>query len=317
MKQPAAPDASSYVRDDIGRDVIGGSTLHMKAFALLLLSLCLAPAAAAQRAGDARPTTGTLDVGGGSVYYETLGSGPPVVLIHGGFGDRRMWDGQFRALASNHRVVRYDHRGFGRSAAPQAPYSPAGDLIRLLDTLNIRRAHLVGNSLGGTLAIDFALKHPERVASLVVVASGPEGLPVPQADIESVAKVFKAAEAEGVEKSVELWLAHPMVAVSSGKPGARELLRAMVSDNRSVFLMKHWPSEELNPPAARRLGEIRAPTLVVIGGRDTELSRRMGEEAARGIAGAKKVVMADADHLPQMANPPEFNRHVLRFWRSL
>lgn len=289
----------------------------MKALVLLLLLLCAASTAFAQRAGDAKPATGMLDVGGGSIYYETAGAGAAVVLIHGGFGDRRMWDGQFRALASDYRVVRYDHRGFGRSAAPPARYSPVADLLRLLDRLDIRRAHLVGNSLGGTLAIDFALKHPARVASLVVVASGPDGVPIPQADIDSVVRVFQAAETGGAEKSAELWLAHPMVAVSSRRPGARELLRAMVSENRGVFLMKHWPSEESNPPAARRLGEIRAPTLVVIGGRDTEGSRRLGEAAAEGIAGAKRVVMADADHLPQMVNPSEFNRHVVRFWRSL
>lgn len=292
----------------------------MKALALLLLLLpYLAPAVRAQRAASryAKPAAGTLDVGGGSIYYETLGEGPAVVLIHGGFGDRRMWDGQFRAFAKGQRVVRYDHRGFGRSAAPQGPYSPVADLLRLLDALNVRRAHLVGNSMGGTLAIDFALTHPERVASLVIVASGPNGLPVPQADMDAVMKVFRAAETEGTAKSAEMWLAHPMVAVSSRRPGARELLRAMVGENRGVFMMKHWPSEELNPPAARRLGEIRAPTLVVIGGRDTEFSRRMGEEAAKGIAGARKVVMAEGDHLPQMVNPSEFNRHVLRFWRTL
>ena len=291
----------------------------MKVFAFVLLLLWLASPAAAQRAGarNTEPATGRLDVGGGSIYYETLGVGPPVVLIHGGFGDRRMWDGQFRAFAARHRVVRYDHRGFGRSAAPQGPYSPVADLLRLLDSLNIRRAHLVGNSMGGILAIDFALMHPERVASLVIVASGPNGLPVPQADMDAVMKVFRAAETEGPEKSAELWLAHPMVAVSSKQAGARELLRTMISENRSVFLLKHWPSEELNPPAARRLGEIRAPTLVVIGGRDTEFSRRMGEEAARGIAGAKRVVMAEGDHLSQMVSPAEFNRHVLSFWRSL
>jgi 3-oxoadipate enol-lactonase len=294
--------------------------LRVSTLTLLVLLLCAASPLAARRAAarGAQPTTGTLDVDGGSIYYETLGAGPEaVVLIHGGYGDRRMWDGQFRALASRYRVVRYDHRGFGRSAAPRAAYSPVDDLIKLLDRLDIRRAHLVGNSLGGSLAIDFALLRPERVASLAVVASGPQGFPVPRADIDAVVKVFTSARTEGTERAAEMWLRHPMVAVSSRRPGARELLRRMVGDNRRVFLMEHWPSERLDPPAAKRLGEITAPTLVVIGGRDTELSRRMGEETARGIRGARKVLMREGDHLPQMVNPSEFNRHLLGFLRSL
>jgi len=292
----------------------------MRAFGLLLLLLllsCLAGPAAAQRGRAQPPAAGSLDVGGGSIYYETLGEGPPVVLIHGGFGDRRMWEGQFRPLASRFRVVRYDHRGFGRSSAPASPYSPVEDLLRLLDGLNIRRAHLVGNSMGGSLAIDFALRHPGRVASLVIVASGAGGMPVPQEDVEKVMAVFRAAQAEGAEKAAELWLAHPMVAVSSRRPGSRELLRAMVRENKSVFLMKHWPSEPMDPPAAERLKEIGVPTLVVVGGRDTEVVRRLGEETAARIKGARVVRMAEGDHLPQMVNPSEFNRRLLRFWRSL
>lgn len=291
----------------------------MNAIGLLLMLLCVASPDASQGARDRarQPATGTLDVGGGGIFYETLGDGSPVVLIHGGYGDRRMWDGQFRAFGANYRVVRYDHRGFGRSPVPRGPYSPVDDLFHLLDQLNIRRAHLVGNSLGGSLAIDFALKHPERVASLVVVASGPSGLPVPQEAIDRVVAVFKAAEAEGPEKSVELWLTHPMVAVSSRKPSVREHLRVMVRENKGIFLMRQWPSEAMDPPAAKRLKEIIVPTLVVIGGQDTEVNRRTGEEAARQIAGAKKIVMPDADHLPQMVNPSSFNQHVLGFWRSL
>jgi 3-oxoadipate enol-lactonase len=249
---------------------------------LLLLLVCLAVPAAAQgaRPPGAPPPAGSLEVDGGSIYFETLGAGPPVVLLHGGFGDRRMWDGQFRALAARHRVIRYDHRGFGRSPAPRGPYSPVADLLRLLDKLNVGRAHLVGNSLGGTLAIDFALEHPERVASLVVVASAARGLPFPQEDIDRVLAVFRTAAAEGPGKAAEQWLAHPMVAVTSRKPGARESLRVMVTENKGVFLMNHWPSETTDPPAARRLTELNVPALFVIGGRDTEASRKAGEDTA-------------------------------------
>jgi 3-oxoadipate enol-lactonase len=291
----------------------------MKLLGLVLLLSCVASPAVSGRAKtqSTSPISGLLDVKGGSIYYEAQGKGPPVVFVHGGFGDRRMWDDQFQALAKYFLVVRYDHRGFGRSSVPQGPYSPVDDLLRLLDKLNIERAHLVGNSMGGSLVLDFALKHPDRVSSLVVVASGPNGYPVPQKDIDSVLSVFKAAEEAGLEKAADLWLEHQMVAVTSRKPEVRERLRTMVVENRRIFEMKEWPSETMEPPAAKRLKEIGAPTLVIIGGKDTELSRAMGEAAARGITGAKKIVMEEADHLPQMANASKFNKYVMKFLRSL
>jgi 3-oxoadipate enol-lactonase len=183
--------------------------------------------------------------------------------------------------------------------------------------LKVGRAHLVGNSMGGTLAIDFALEHPERVASLVVVASAARGLPFPPQEIERVMAVFRTAAAAGTEQAAEQWLAHPMVAVTSRKPGAREKLRSMVTENRSVFLLNHWPSETTDPPAARRLKELSVPTLFIIGGRDTEASRKAGEETAAQIKGAKVIVMTEGDHLPQMVSPAKFNRYLLDFLRSL
>ena len=141
--------------------------------------LVVIAAAAACASSAARVETGTLPVGGGALSYEVAGSGEPVVLIHGGFGDRRMWDEQFAVLARDYRVLRYDHRGFGRSPAPDTTYSPVRDLIQLLDRTGMDRAHIVGNSLGGALAITFALLHPERVRSLTVVASGLTGSAIP------------------------------------------------------------------------------------------------------------------------------------------
>jgi pimeloyl-ACP methyl ester carboxylesterase len=293
--------------------------LNMKIFCLLLLLLSLFASVTPQPAKtqSTTPNTGMLRLKDGSIYYETLGKGAALVLIHGGYGDRRMWDGQFQALANDFRVIRYDHRGFGRSTAPRQNYSPVKDLLRLFDSLKVKRAHLVGNSLGGSLAIDFTLKHPERVASLVVVASGPNGVQPPQEAIDRIVAVFKAAETQGPEKAAEMWLAHPMVAISSAKPGARELLRTMVTDNQTIFRLQHWPTEEMKPLAAQRLKEIKVPTLIVIGGQDTEDNRQIGELAAKEIAGARRIVMADGDHLPQMVNPAEFNRNLLLFLKSL
>ena len=118
-----------------------------------------------------------ISVPGGSLYYEDCGRGPVVVLIHGGNTDRRMWDAEFDGFSQRFRVVRYDVRGFGRSRGRAVPYASHEDLKALLDSLGVARADLVGLSLGGRIAIDFALQHPDRVRRLVLAGPGLSGFP--------------------------------------------------------------------------------------------------------------------------------------------
>lgn len=249
------------------------------------------------------------------LYYEVRGAGEPVVLIHGGFGDRRMWDDQFDVLAREFRVVRYDHRGFGRSTPPDTTYSPARDLELLLDHLDIDSAHVVGNSLGGSLAIAFALLHPERVRSLTVVAAGADGYEYPQAEIDSIMAVVEAMQAGRSEEALQRWLANPMLAVANTMPGVRERVQRMVRDNARIWTMAAWPEERVDPPASRRLGELDVPTLIVVGDRDAASVRLFADSTAQAIRGAERVVMEGTDHLPQMERPEEFNRVLIDFLR--
>jgi pimeloyl-ACP methyl ester carboxylesterase len=103
-------------------------------------------------------------------YYELAGEGEPLVFVHAGIADSRMWDDQFHPFAQSYRVLRYDRRGFGRSPMVAGPYSHHGDLYALLRFLGIERAHLVGCSQGAKTITDFALEHPEMISSLVLVA---------------------------------------------------------------------------------------------------------------------------------------------------
>ena len=230
-------------------------------------------------------------------------TGPVIVFSHGGFGDRRMWDGQFDEFAKKYRVIRYDHRGFGKSPAPESAYSPVQDLLDLLDQLKIDRAHIVGNSMGGSLGIDFTLEHPSRVLSLTVVASGPNGVPVPQEDQDKMNQVFKTAAEEGLEAAGQMWIKNPMVAITARMPSTEPLLKTMIHDNASIFRMRFWPIEKMDPPAAKRLGEINVPTLIVLGGKDTKLVNQIGDVAATGIQGARKEIIPDGDHLPRWSTP--------------
>jgi len=257
--------------------------------------------------------SGTLQLTDGAIYYETMGEGVPVVFLHGGFGDRRMWDDQFAEFAKNYFVVRYDQRGFGKSAKPTAKYSPVSDLEMLLDHLKIDKAHLVGNSMGGYLAIDFAIQKPSRVRSITIVAAGPSGVEVPKEESDRMMAVFKLAKDEGLNKATALWIQNPMIAVTSALPKTAPLLKTMIEDNASIFEMRFWPFEQADPPAVKRLNEIKVPALIIIGDKDTAGNQTAADAAATGISGAKKVIMKDADHLPQMDNPEEFNRIVKEF----
>jgi pimeloyl-ACP methyl ester carboxylesterase len=285
----------------------------------VLLSALLAGSCATPPRAEPDVRSGVVAVESGETYYEIAGSGDAIVLIHGGFGDRRMWDDHFLALAVDHRVVRYDLRGFGRSPAPQADYSPVDDLRLLLDALGIERATLVGNSMGGALSIDFTLVHPERVEALVLVASGVDGFPAPEerapfaADLDAMNAAFSEAATKGPERGIELWLASPMVSVASASPSTRDALRRMITENTGMFRLEHWPFEVLEPRANFRLDEIRVPTLVIAGERDTPLMRAAAERAASGIARARLVVIEGADHLPQMVAPQRFREVLLEF----
>lgn len=97
------------------------------------------------------PETGVATVGGGNLYYRDAGSGEPLVLVHAGIADNRMWDAQFEALARHYRVVAYDLRGYGRSDTPTAPFYHYRDLASLLESFDIESAHLVGASAGGAV----------------------------------------------------------------------------------------------------------------------------------------------------------------------
>src|SRR5688500_19828546 len=114
----------------------------------------------------------TLETNGARIHYEVEGDGEPLVLIHAGVANLRMWDDQATALRDAYRVIRYDTRGFGRTETDAVPFSNRADIAALLDHLGEASAHVLGLSRGGSIALDFTLEHPDRVPSLIVAAGG-------------------------------------------------------------------------------------------------------------------------------------------------
>jgi pimeloyl-ACP methyl ester carboxylesterase len=260
---------------------------------------------------------GFVNVGGARLYWEARGAGEPVVLIQGGNLDRRMWDAQMDTLARHVRVIRYDVRGFGRSGRADSAYMHHEDLRVLLDSLRVRRAHLVGLSLGGRIAVDLALEHPERVSSLVLAGPGLSGFAWSAPDSAWVGRMREALTARDSVRASLLWLESDYMRPAMERPALRARLRELTVANASMWVGPD-AERELSPGAVTRLAELggrRIPTLLIIGERDVPDIHRIVDTLAASIPGARRVVVAGAGHMVNMEEPARFNAEVLAFLR--
>ncbi|MGH7752369.1 MAG: alpha/beta fold hydrolase [Gemmatimonadales bacterium] len=245
----------------------------------------------------------------GGIAWEATGSGPAVVLITGANLDRRMWDDQMAALASRFRVIRYDIRAHGASADVTGPFSMIDDLAEVMDAAGAPRAHLVGLSLGSRIALDFALAHPERVDRLVLAGPWPSGA-VSTERAPWMDSMMAALRARDIDRAVVVVAESPVFAVP---PARAAWMREMVIANGRLFRQDPRAERPLQPPALGRLAEVKTPTLVVVGDRDARDIQRVADSLARGISGARKVVVPGAAHIVNVWAPELFNRAVVAF----
>ena len=173
-------------------------------------------------------TSGLAEVGGGKLAWEAAGEGPGVAFLHPGLWDSRVWDEQFGVFSKAYRVLRHDFRGYGRSSRPEPekPYSHVDDLEAVMDAAGVDRAALIGNSMGGRVAIDFALEHPSRVSALVLAAPGLGGF---EGSIEEEARweawsdervgpIADLIEAGDLERARDLQLRELWAPARDGRP---------------------------------------------------------------------------------------------------
>jgi len=249
------------------------------------------------------------------MYYEDHGRGEPVVFLHGFSLDSRMWKAQ-HPLAKEFRLVLQDRRFHGRSeAVSTTPGSAeaAADVIALLDHLKIRAAHLVGHSAGGAVALEVALRYPDRVRSLVLVAAGIEGIRTPREAMASFMKGLERMKTEGKKGFVESWLADPLLKPVADRPEVRQMLEAF-----NIEAMMKFPFRPPPPPTQLdRLGDVKVPTLVQIGDADAAHLVEASDTAAKKIAGAKKISYPGAGHMLPMEAPEKFNRELAAFIQSI
>jgi pimeloyl-ACP methyl ester carboxylesterase len=255
---------------------------------------------------------GHVGADGARLWYEREGEGFPVVLVHPGLWDARIWDGQFEEFARHHDTIRYDLRGHGRSDEPAGPYSDLRDLRRLLEDQGIHRCAVVGCGRGAQLAIDFALAHPEIAEAIVAVAPVLSGYRWSDPGLgllsEEVDRAVRAGDAfRAMEMELAVW-----APLSAGDPATNVAVREIAMDNAQVLCMDDSLLEQA-PPAELHLGDVGAATLVVVGDDDLRETHAIADLIVRSVPGASKRVISDADQLVNVRRPDRFNRVVLDF----
>jgi pimeloyl-ACP methyl ester carboxylesterase len=255
----------------------------------------------------------------GANHVEEDGAGEPVILIHGLTLDCRMWQPQVRPLSVLFRVIRYDLRGFGRSADPDPagpPYRDRDDLAALLDALGIPSAHLVALSRGGRVALEFALHYPGRARRLVLINPALQfrDRPVPQSD--SVAdirlRVSALADEGRIPEARDHWLTAPIW--WSPRGGIDPLVRTIVGE---YFANHQWDSTSRETDLeARDLPHVEARTLVMVGALDEPAFQESARLLKKGLPRCDYLSVPAAGHLANIDNPGVVNGAIISFLKA-
>ena len=252
------------------------------------------------------PQEKTALVFGQNIRYFDAGQGPAVILLHGLGGVKEMWMGNLGALAAKYHVYAIDQIGFGHSDKPLLDYKIATfvDFLRaFMQTQNIEKATLVGNSFGGWIALDFAMQHPSMVEKLVLVDSA--GLawlrPLGEMNPSSLAAMRTLIESVFYDKKI--------VSDSAVEHAFSDRMR-----NNDGYTIQRIVAGFTTPQFEdAKLGSVHAPTLVMWGRQDELIPLASGEKLRDGIRGAKLVVFEQCGHVPQIEKSDEFNRALLDF----
>jgi len=275
-------------------------------------------------APSAAPRTGFVQGKGARLYYEEMGTGEPVILVHSSLTNLHIWDAQVKALADRYRVIRYDGRGFGRSQGDSVPFTDYDDLLAVMDQLAPGKAILVGLSLGGMTAMEFALEHPERVAAMVLAGTGLNGYEYQfsDEDLERFETARKAAADGDMNTAAALSTKGYFNAPQRPWTQVDSTLRARVYDmilgsaNRRALNaanLQHF----LAPPAIGRLSELRGPILLILGEYESANEQGIADLIEENVPGTQRAIIPGAYHLTSMENPEAFNQALLGFLASL
>ena len=271
--------------------------------------------------------SGYANVNGTKLYYEVAGTGEPIVLIHGSFGDRRHWDFQFNEFSKKYKVLRYDVRGYGKSALPNpdSAYTDSEDLNALLDFLRIEKANICGLSMGTLIAIDLALSHPDKCNSLIlcgprVAGDGSAEYRTAYADSVSagISRAVEIVKNKGAKEGTDsLWTGNNPLSRAVRSPKTLEALLKMGYEYSWLRYLYANKRMQAFPMAIKKLNEIKIPALIITAEYDLELCKTVANILAKEIPNAKLLSIKGAGHMMNMDRPEEFNKRMVEFFKHL
>jgi pimeloyl-ACP methyl ester carboxylesterase len=256
--------------------------------------------------------------GRAALAAEVVGSGDPVVFLHAGVCDRRMWRAQLDGVGAHNKAIAYDRRGFGETRAEKEDFSAVADLVAVIDAVaDGAPTILVGCSQGGLIALDMALRHPSYVRALVLIAPSVSGAPAanyPSAIKGLSAELTEAEEVGDLDRvnaiKARLWLDGPLQAEGRVTGQARRLFL----DMNAIALRSPPTGSNLDvAPAFRRLGEISAPSLVIQGDLDFPHIQERSRHIATTMSNGSFRVLTGAAHLPSLERPADITGLLTAF----
>ena len=256
--------------------------------------------------------TGTAEINDTEIYYELAGSGKPLILLHAFSLDNRMWTDQFEFFAKYHKVIRYDLRGFGKSARPSKKvYSHHDDLKALTEFLDIEKANILGLSLGSMIAVDFATKYPDHSDALILASPMISGFQFSRPYLDEYRTIWRPPVDEDVEVTKDRWLHSSLLQSAIQMPSVKRQISEYIGDYSGWHFANVDPVDRSHA-AILELHTINAPTLILVGDRDHPDIRRAANTLEQ-IPDANQFTLFDLGHISNMEGPDRFNEIVLEF----
>ncbi len=271
---------------------------------------------------DKDSKTGKVKIGDKELYYEMKGTGEPMVFLHGHSFDSSMWDAQFEYFSKHYKVIRYDLRGYGKSDEPEEgkEFLHAEDLNQLLEHLNIKKAHLVGLSLGSFVVGDFMALHPEKILSATLASGGVydnpgPSVPISETEIQKRRQEKLVVKKGGIQKFKQNWLA--ALLKSSGENGAS--IKAEMW--KEISQWSAWQPLHIEPrlllghdiEKVLNKDKIHFPVLFIYGEKDSKYSHKSSDALANLLPKVSKSVLKNSGHMSNMETPETFNKVVEEF----
>lgn len=268
---------------------------------------------------EAQGISGYVDIDQTRLYYETAGSGIPLLLVHAGVADCEQWDNEFLGFSQHFQVIRYDMRGYGKSDPVSGPFSHLSDLERVIAELDLAPPLiLMGCSLGGVLSMDYALEHPDMIRALIMIGPGSCGFELDNCTQELFSEAKQAFEEGDLNRLAEIETQMWFDCIHAEPDQVDQSMRAFLYEmNRSVLAREAQVADQIPDEKGKesltKMAQASFPVLIVVGSKDLPYMHAAADFLTDSIRSARKEIIDDAAHLPNLDQPHVFQEVVGNF----